>query len=72
LSGDGITNNSTSGNFNQKSLIRLAIPTLFWFKLAADLKLLKGNSPADLIVESLTGKIFTGAYYAGWTMHTDK
>ena len=61
----GLTNHLTKPTWNliKKRLIRLAIPTLFWFSLAAGLKLLKGNSPADLIVDVLTGKIFTGAYY---------
>lgn len=61
----GLTNHSSGPVWLliKKRLIRLAIPTLFWFSLAAGLKLLKGSSSADLIGEVLKGEIFTGAYY---------
>jgi hypothetical protein len=61
----GLNNHSNKPTWSliKKRLIRLAIPTLFWFSLAAGLKLIKGNSPLDLIGEILTGEIFTGSYY---------
>ncbi|NES81084.1 MAG: acyltransferase [Moorea sp. SIO1G6] len=46
-----------------KRLSRLAIPTAFWFSLAAVLKLATGNSPLSISIAVLTGEIFTGAYY---------
>ncbi|MGF1672213.1 MAG: acyltransferase family protein [Rivularia sp. (in: cyanobacteria)] len=47
----------------QKRLIRLGIPTLFWFGIAALLKAINGNSFTEIINAILTGEIFTGAYY---------
>lgn len=47
----------------KKRLIRLGIPTLFWFTVAAVLKIINGNSPLEIIVAILQGEIFTGAYY---------
>lgn len=47
----------------KKRLLRLAVPTLFWFSFATALKLVKGNSPVDLLGEIWQGEIFTGAYY---------
>lgn len=47
----------------RKRLYRLAIPTVFWFSLAAALQLLKGNEPAELIGDGLTGTIYIGAFY---------
>jgi hypothetical protein len=61
----GLTSHPTKPTWPliKKRLIRLAIPTLFWFGLATGLKLLKGNSPIILIGSILTGEIFTGSYY---------
>ncbi|MEB3217797.1 MAG: acyltransferase [Nostocales cyanobacterium 94392] len=47
----------------QKRLIRLGIPTLFWFGIAALLKAINGNSFTEIINAMFTGEIFTGAYY---------
>lgn len=47
----------------KKRLVRLAIPTVFWFGLAAALKLSKGTPIPQLLSEIITGEIFTGAYY---------
>ncbi len=47
----------------QKRLIRLLIPTVFWFGVAAGLKIINRNSPTEIINAILTGEIFTGAYY---------
>lgn len=49
--------------FLQKRLARLAIPTLFWFGIAALLKLATGNSLLAIGQQILTGEVFTGAYY---------
>jgi Acyltransferase family len=49
--------------FLKKRLARLAIPTLFWFGVAALLKLATGNSLLVIGLQILTGEIFTGAYY---------
>jgi hypothetical protein len=61
----GLINHPTKPTWSliKKRLVRLAIPTLFWFGLAAGLKLLKANSPTALIGGILTGEIFTGSYY---------
>ncbi len=61
----GLNNHSNKPTWSliKKRLIRLAIPTLFWFSLAAGLKLLTGNSPLDLMGDILTGEVFTGSYY---------
>ncbi len=47
----------------KKRLLRLSIPTVFWFSLAAGLKLLKGNSPFEIVRSIIDGTIFQGAYY---------
>lgn len=47
----------------KKRLLRLALPTLFWFGVAAFLKLGTGNSLLTIGQQILTGEIFTGAYY---------
>lgn len=47
----------------QKRLIRLGIPTIFWFVIAAGLKALNANSFTEIINAIVTGEIFTGAYY---------
>lgn len=47
----------------KKRLVRLIIPTVFWFGLAAGLKLLKGNALPEVISAVLNGTIFQGAYY---------
>ena len=55
--------NEPAWSLIRKRLIRLAIPTTFWFSLAAALKLLKGAPMTQLLSEIATGEIFTGAYY---------
>ena len=47
----------------KKRLLRLGIPTLFWFAIASVLKFFNGNSSTEIIYEIITGQIFTGAYY---------
>lgn len=47
----------------QKRLVRLGIPTMFWFGIAAGLKTINGNSYLEIINAVLKGEIFTGAYY---------
>ncbi|MEO1376842.1 MAG: acyltransferase family protein, partial [Cyanobacteria bacterium J06635_10] len=47
----------------KKRLIRLLIPTLFWFGVATGLKIINGNSHTEVISAILKGEIFTGAYY---------
>lgn len=47
----------------RKRLLRLGIPTLFWFFIAAVLKFFNGNSFREIITQIITGEIFTGAYY---------
>ena len=47
----------------KKRLLRLVIPTVFWFSLATGLKILKGNSPFEIIYTIADGTIFQGAYY---------
>jgi hypothetical protein len=47
----------------KKRLTRLAVPTVFWFSLVAGLKILSGNSSAEIAIEIFQGEIFTGAYY---------
>jgi hypothetical protein len=51
------------GALIKKRLIRLAIPTGFWFALATVLKLLTGNSISELAISMLNGTIFYGAYF---------
>ncbi len=60
-----ITQSSIQSNLPllQKRLIRLAIPTLFWFGVAAGLKFINGNSYTEIIYAIFKGEIFTGAYY---------
>lgn len=48
--------------FKQR-LNRLGIPILFWFAVAAGLKIINGNSTIEIIVSIFQGEIFTGAYY---------
>lgn len=47
----------------RKRLVRLAIPTVFWFGLMICLKAFRGSTSAELIGEVLSGDIFLGAYY---------
>lgn len=47
----------------KKRFNRLGIPILFWFSIAAGLKLVNGNSIIEIIVSIFQGEIFTGAYY---------
>lgn len=50
--------------FLQKRLIRLLIPTLFWFTLAASFRLISHvNSLSEVLVALVQGIIFPGAYY---------
>jgi Acyltransferase family len=51
------------GALIKKRLIRLLIPTGFWFGLATGLKLLTGNSISELAVSMLNGTVFYGAYF---------
>jgi len=61
----GLTNHSTETAWPliKKRLVRLAIPTVFWFSLTAGLKLLKGDDLPEIISAVLNGTIFYGAYY---------
>ncbi len=54
---------SNNWNLLTKRLTRLLIPTGFWFIVATLLKLITGNSLKAIILEIVTGEIFTGAYY---------
>jgi len=47
----------------RKRLIRLAIPTGFWFGLAALLTFAKGNSLQEVFATILMGDIYIGAYF---------
>jgi len=47
----------------KKRLIRIAIPTGFWFGLASLIQMLKGNSLLELLQEVLTGTIYLGSYF---------
>lgn len=47
----------------KKLLIRLLIPTIFWFTIAVFLKILNGKYIAEIIGDLIQGEIFTGAYY---------
>lgn len=47
----------------KKRLVRLLIPALFWFGVAAGLKLINGNSYIEIINQIIAGEIFTGSYY---------
>ncbi|GAB4528352.1 MAG: acyltransferase [Pleurocapsa sp.] len=49
----------------KKRLVRLAIPTLFWFSLMAVLQTIQGdfNSWLEIVETMLAGKIFTGSYF---------
>ena len=47
----------------KKRLVRLGIPTLFWFAIAATLKIINGSSALEIITAIFQGEIFTGAYY---------
>jgi Acyltransferase family len=47
----------------RKRLLRLAIPTAFWFGLAVSLKFFRGSTTAELADQVLAGTIFQGAYY---------
>lgn len=65
LSDYGLSKRGTEASLPwlNKRLNRLAIPTLIWFGIAGSLKLLTGNSLAEISKDLLTGEIFTGAYY---------
>lgn len=47
----------------KKRLMRLLIPTFFWFTIAVLLKLLNGKSILEIIKLLIQGEVFTGAYY---------
>jgi Acyltransferase family len=47
----------------KKRLIRIAIPTGFWFGLATLIHLFKGSSLPEIIQEVLTGTIYLGSYF---------
>jgi len=47
----------------KKHFNRLGTPILFWFGIAAGLKLINGNSILEVITSIFQGEIFTGAYY---------
>ncbi|WP_218079548.1 acyltransferase family protein [Anthocerotibacter panamensis] len=47
----------------KKRLIRLMLPLVFWFTVAAGLKLLHNNALLEVFQEVLRGGIFVGAYY---------
>jgi Acyltransferase family len=47
----------------RKRLLRLAIPTAFWFGLVVCLKFFRGSSTDELADQVLAGTIFQGAYY---------
>jgi hypothetical protein len=53
----------TVGQLLYRRLQRLAIPTAFWFSLAAVKLFIQGKSPANILYAVVTGDIFTGAYY---------
>ncbi len=47
----------------RKRLLRLALPTAFWFGWVVCLKFLRGSTLEELAGQILTGNIFLGAYY---------
>jgi uncharacterized membrane protein YcfT len=47
----------------RKRLLRLAIPTAFWFGLVVCLKFFRGSTTEELAGQVLDGTIFLGAYY---------
>ncbi len=47
----------------RKRLVRLLNPTIFWFTIAALLKLLNGKSIPEIMGDLIKGEVFTGAYY---------
>jgi Acyltransferase family len=47
----------------RKRLLRLAIPTAFWFGLVICLKFFRGSTTEELAGQVLAGTIFQGAYY---------
>jgi Acyltransferase family len=47
----------------RKRLLRLVIPTAFWFGLVVCLKFFRGSTTAELAGQVLDGTIFLGAYY---------
>jgi Acyltransferase family len=61
--GFGRNADMAKGVLIKKRLIRLAIPTGFWFALAAGLKLVTGNPIPELAITMLKGTIFYGAYF---------
>ena len=60
-----LTETSTQSNkaLLKKRFNRLITPILFWFAVAAGLKIINGNSILEVIVSIFQGEIFTGAYY---------
>ncbi len=47
----------------RKRLMRLLIPTIFWFSIMVLLKLLNSKPIYEIIRDLIQGRIFTGAYY---------
>ncbi|MBD6620518.1 acyltransferase [Komarekiella sp. 'clone 1'] len=47
----------------QKRLVRILIPTMFWFSITALLKLINKSSWIEVFGGILNGEIFTGGYY---------
>ena len=54
---------SSIKSFLKKRYGRILFPIVFWFTVSAILKILKGNSVEEIILQILRGEIFTGAYY---------
>jgi hypothetical protein len=61
---------SLAGKQNDKKLpllynrlLRLLIPSLLWLAIGSGMKLLKGYSLSELLVEALRGNLFVGQYY---------
>ncbi|MBH8552831.1 acyltransferase [Nostocaceae cyanobacterium CENA357] len=55
--------NSSTLSVVQKRLVRILIPTTFWFIITALLKLINKSSWIEVFEGILNGEIFTGGYY---------
>jgi len=53
----------TEWSICKKRLIRIIIPTIFWFGLSGFIQIIRGNSLSELFGEMLTGNIYIGAYF---------
>lgn len=51
------------GSAIKKRMVRLLMPTMFWFGLTSLLKFVNGGSWIEIFTNMLNGEIFTGAYY---------